>query len=416
MEHIKNFEEAMSAHEILPLRTRHMPEFVEPLEPREPENSFTETRCLRHDGWTPERKRQFLERFAECGVIVEACEAAGMSAKSVYNLRDRDPLFAAGLDAACVKARAPLADEAYSRARNGVVERIYRDGVIVAEKHRYDNRLTMAVLARLDSRIDRAEEKGAAHMALVARWEDYLDAVGEDRREEGLALLAPPSPPGPAAALEENSRDHELHELHLAEESAFDEDGDTVWEDEDGWWTDYPPPHGFDGEEEGRWGDDCYRRSLSPAEQAVIASDEAEEEAEEAEARAGDRAIAEARRDAYFGFRGDCASEGTGGGEGTGSEGAGDEELGRAAEPEPGRGLPGEAAPALQSEERGRPSTGSGRTAGGCEGPPELPDSSASPGNGPEADTPPPEPEPPAAEDGSLIYYRPPPRPRITQL
>ncbi|MEA3052334.1 MAG: hypothetical protein QOG72_1237 [Sphingomonadales bacterium] len=133
----------------------HMPEFVDPLESRELENSFSETRRLRHDGWTPERKRLFLERFAECGVLVEACEAAGMSAKSAYNLRDRDPLFAAGLDAACVKARAPLADEAYSRARNGVVERIYRDGAIVAEKHRYDNRLTMAVLARLDSRIAR---------------------------------------------------------------------------------------------------------------------------------------------------------------------------------------------------------------------------------------------------------------------
>src|SRR3954471_19339727 len=92
-----------------PLLTDHMPALVDPLEPRDPENSFTETKRLRHDGWTPEKKRLFLERFAECGIFTEACQAAGMSAKAAYNLRDRDPLFAAGLDAACVKARAPLA-------------------------------------------------------------------------------------------------------------------------------------------------------------------------------------------------------------------------------------------------------------------------------------------------------------------
>ena len=293
----------------------HMPEFVAPLVPSDPETVFTETRRLRHDGWTPEKKRLFLERLAECGVIVEACEAAGMSARAAYNLRDRDALFAAGLDAACVKARAPLADEAYSRARNGVVERIYKDGVIViAEKHRYDNRLTMAVLARLDSRIDRAEEKGAAHLKLVERWDDYLDALSEDRRDDGLALLAPPEPaapqpappepepPEPRAGPGENSRDHELHELHRGAEAGTEEDGHEVWEDEDGWWTDYPPPPGFDGEEDGRYGDHRYFRRLSPAEQAVIDAENAKEDAGEAEAMAHLRAIAEAQRDLYFGF------------------------------------------------------------------------------------------------------------------
>jgi hypothetical protein len=303
----------VSDREIVPLLTAHMPEFVDPLESHDLDNAFKETRRLRHDGWTPEKKRLFLERFAECGVIVEACEAAGMSAKSVYNLRDRDPLFAAGLDAACVKARAPLADEVFSRARNGVIERIYKDGVIVAERHRYDNRLTMAVLARLDSRIDRAEEKGAAHLRVAERWEDYLDAVGEDRRDDGLALLAPPEPPAPPEpkrSLGANSGDRELHELHLAEEAGTDDDGGLhVWEDEDGWWTDFPPPADFDGVEDGDYGDYDYRRSLSPAEQSVIDSDLAEEDAEEAEAMAEERAAAEAERDSYFGFAPDSVRE-----------------------------------------------------------------------------------------------------------
>lgn len=304
--------EAATPTEIAPLRTNHMPEFVDPLVPLEPENAFSETRRLRHDGWTPEKKRLFLECFAECGVIVDACEAAGMSARAVYNLRDRDPLFAAGLDAACVKARGPLADEAYSRARNGVVERIYKDGVVVAERHRYDNRLTMAVLTRLDARIDRAEEKGSPHLALVERWDDYLDAVSEDRREDGLALLAPPEPPEPepppSPGLGANARDHELHELHPDEEEGMEDPYD-VWEAEGCWWTDYPPPAGFEGEEEGSYGDYKYRRTLSPAEQAVIDADEARDAAEEAEELAAERTVAEAQRDLYFGFGPDSGIE-----------------------------------------------------------------------------------------------------------
>lgn len=263
----------------------HLPDIVDPLVPRDPGTALAETRRLRHDGWTPEKRRRFLERFAECGIVIEACEAVGISARSAYNLRDRDPLFAAGWDAAQMMARPRLADEAYSRALNGVVDRIYKDGVIVAERHRYDNRLTMSVLARLDARLDRAEEKGAPHLALVARWDEYLAALGEDRREDGLAMLAPAGTEG-----EEEMQDRELHELHPG---ADDDDYHSVWEEVDGWWTDYPPPPGFDGEEEGEYGEDDYRRVLSDEEQAAM---DAEIAAEEAEIRAR----AEARRAAWF--------------------------------------------------------------------------------------------------------------------
>jgi hypothetical protein len=177
----------------------HMPDVVDPLDPLHPQTAFFETRHMRHDGWTPEKMRLFLARLAECGVVKDACQAAAMSARAAYNLRDRDPLFAAGWEAAGVMARSRLADEAYSRSINGVMERIYKDGVIVAERHRYDNKLTMSVLGRLDARIDRAEERGDPHLRLVARWDDYLDALASGRREEGLALLAPPEPPLPPA-------------------------------------------------------------------------------------------------------------------------------------------------------------------------------------------------------------------------
>ena len=291
----------------------HMPDVVDPLDPLHPQTAFSETRHMRHDGWTPDKMRLFLARLAECGVVKEAFQAAAMSARAAYNLRDRDPLFAAGWEAAGVMARSRLADEAYSRSINGVMERIYKDGAIIAERHRYDNKLTMSVLGRLDARIDRAEERGDPHLRLVARWDDYLDALASGRREEGLALLSPPEPPlpparpapRPEADLRTAAGDRELHELRGTTETEMadeEEDWHSVWDDGDGSWTDYPPPPGFDGEEIGAWGDDMYKRRLSPAEQAVVDAERAAEEA-------SDRAMAEAQRDAYFGLADRCSVE-----------------------------------------------------------------------------------------------------------
>lgn len=69
----------------------------------------------------------------------------------------------------------------------------------------------------------------------------------------------------------------------------IDEDRHIVWEDEGGSWTDYPPPEGFEGEERGEYGDRDYKRTLAPAEQAVVDAE-----------NAADRAHAEAQRDAWF--------------------------------------------------------------------------------------------------------------------
>jgi len=282
----------------------HLPATVDPLEPADQDTAFARTRRLRHDGWTPDRMRTFLERFAECGVVSEACQAAGMSARAAYNLRDRDPLFAAGWDAACLKARPRLADEAFARAMTGVVERIYKDGVVVAERHRHDNRLTMSVLARLDARFDRAVADGAPHLELAARWDDYLAALAENRRDDIVALLMPPDPAEEAG---KNAPDDELHELHQREGAVTDPDepegGYRVWDDVLGnWWTNYPPPEGYRGEQVSRFGCRHYKRLLTRSEQAVIDAREAEK-----------RSRALARRDAWFGF----GSEATKAGEGT---------------------------------------------------------------------------------------------------
>ncbi len=64
----------------------------------------------------------------------------------------------ASWDAACEIARAPLADALYEKALDGVTETITKDGEVVATRHRFDSRLSIAVLHRLDKRCDRAAE------------------------------------------------------------------------------------------------------------------------------------------------------------------------------------------------------------------------------------------------------------------
>jgi hypothetical protein len=272
----------------------HLPAVVDALEPQQPDTAFARTRRLRHDGWTPDKQRLFLERFAECGVVSEACLAAGMSARAAYNLRDRDPLFAAGWDAACVKARPRLADEAFSRAMTGVVERIYKDGVVVAERHRHDNRLTMAVLARLDARLDRAAAEGAPHLDLAARWDEFLAALGEDRRADVAALLAPEESHSESGD-EESAKQRELHELQQQEEgapaAADPLDTCSAWQEAGRWWTDFPPPPGFRGKEQSHYGCRYYKRHCTPEEAAVMAARKAEEDA-----------ALELRRAAWFGL------------------------------------------------------------------------------------------------------------------
>ena len=80
----------------------------------------------------------------------------------------------------------------------------------------------------------------------------------------------------------------QLHQLYrrLNPESTGPADdefgGRDVWDDEDGnWWTDFPPPAGFDGEEDGKWGDPDYKRALAADEQAVIDAWNDEDRADE---------------------------------------------------------------------------------------------------------------------------------------
>lgn len=73
----------------------------------------------RIDGWTPFNRKLFLQVLAETGRVTQACDYCRLSKQSAYALRARDPIFAAGWDAACELARMPLADGSTSRRLTG---------------------------------------------------------------------------------------------------------------------------------------------------------------------------------------------------------------------------------------------------------------------------------------------------------
>src|SRR5688500_9280431 len=143
-------------------------------------------RTPRHDGWTTERQRLFLETLAACGVVEDAARAAGMSKQSAYAFRSRanGRGFHLGWLAAQRHARHVIADELMSRALNGCVEMIYRDGQLWGERHRFDNRLTLALHTRL---AEEAKESGQASWTvqyIAEEFDEYLDCLCSDEPGE----------------------------------------------------------------------------------------------------------------------------------------------------------------------------------------------------------------------------------------
>jgi molybdenum-dependent DNA-binding transcriptional regulator ModE len=142
-------------------------------------NDARPDRAQRHDGWTPERVRIFLDTLAESGVVADAARAAGMSVRSAYRLRNRADggAFNVAWIAAQLRARQRLGDAVLSRALHGCVELVVREGEVWAEKHRYDNRLTMAVLSRLDRLAEAGDDASRAARFVAQEFDQFVDLV-----------------------------------------------------------------------------------------------------------------------------------------------------------------------------------------------------------------------------------------------
>jgi hypothetical protein len=168
--------------------------------------TFPETerraRHCRHDGWTPERQVAFLEALAACGVVMDACKQVGLSAQSAYAFRNRRSgrAFGTAWDAVLVhRARGRLSDELLSRAMNGCIEAVHQNGAITGERHRFDNRLSMAVLTRLDRLAEKQGEREGMLRAVSQDLDDFLDCVQQGGDADAFVEARRPEPEPEAA-------------------------------------------------------------------------------------------------------------------------------------------------------------------------------------------------------------------------
>lgn len=121
-----------------------------PLRPENIAPAFTPVpmQRRRHDGWTPEKQRAFIEVLSVTGQISAACRAVGMSRKSAYALCDRPGAdsFAAAWTDALMSGQQRMLDQLMERAINGVTTIMVRRGGAVEIGHGPDGRLMAGFL------------------------------------------------------------------------------------------------------------------------------------------------------------------------------------------------------------------------------------------------------------------------------
>ncbi|MCW1384418.1 hypothetical protein OLX02_16475 [Novosphingobium sp. KCTC 2891] len=104
--------------------------------------------CERHDGWTPDRQRGFIEALADTGSVKRAAHAVNMTPEGAYLLR-RHPQaeeFRKAWEAALALGVQRLEDVAMERALHGVEVPVYHYGAVVGARRIYNDRLLMFLL------------------------------------------------------------------------------------------------------------------------------------------------------------------------------------------------------------------------------------------------------------------------------
>lgn len=140
--------------------------------------------------FTPPRIAQFLEALSREGNVRFAAQAAGVSAQTAYVRRRRDRAFAAGWEAALIIAREAAEQVLATRAIHGITETIWFRGEVVGERQRFDTRLLLAHLARLDARAHSA----APHVHdLVSRFDAMLADLSNGVEPASAADLPDPA-------------------------------------------------------------------------------------------------------------------------------------------------------------------------------------------------------------------------------
>lgn len=139
---------------------------------------------------------RFVEVLAQWGNVRAAAAQAGVSRAHLYRMRRASPEFRRLWDAALVLARPQVEEVLADRALNGVAETVYYRGEEVATRVRYDTRLLLAHLHRLD-RIESTHEVRRAVSDFDARVEELRFArppVDWDEIEDDECFTAEDGP------------------------------------------------------------------------------------------------------------------------------------------------------------------------------------------------------------------------------
>lgn len=142
----------------------------------------------RHNGWSPEIQRAFIEALADTGSVEAASRAVGRSARCAYYLR-RHPQaesFRRAWEAALDLGVQRLEDVAMERALHGVEVPVYHFGTIAGTRRVYNDRLLMFMLRnRAPGRFAAGGARGLSAMdkSRLARLKKQWRKEWEEERE-----------------------------------------------------------------------------------------------------------------------------------------------------------------------------------------------------------------------------------------
>ena len=154
----------------------------------------------RHDGWTEEKQRRFIEVLADTGLVGLAAREVGMTRASAYRLRRaaHAGAFARAWDRARELAGALIEDIAFERAIEGVeVETFDGHGELAGTRTVHNDRLLTFLLRHLRPEIYSAAARerrgGAWAQAGRERGEGAGDGEGASL-DAALRAMEPPLP------------------------------------------------------------------------------------------------------------------------------------------------------------------------------------------------------------------------------
>lgn len=114
------------------------------------------------------KKLAFIKAFAKCGIINQACKAAGIHRVTVLRWREEDAPFMVAFNIAKTEAVEMLEAEALRRAVEGVDKPVYQRGECVGVIREYSDALLQTLL-RANAPEKYRERMDIKHIGLTAK-------------------------------------------------------------------------------------------------------------------------------------------------------------------------------------------------------------------------------------------------------